>query len=533
MESYDFIVIGSGIAGLTFALNASKHGSVCIVTKRNAEDANTSWAQGGISCVWSPEDSFEKHVADTLDAGAGLCRENVVRQIVKEAPDAIEDLIDAGVKFDRRTNEDGDDEYDLGREGGHSKRRILHSADTTGREIETKLIDRVRETENIQVFEHHFAIDLITTSKMGYASEDRCVGVYVFDEEDNEVLTLRSNRIILCTGGSGRVYLYTTNPKIATGDGVAMAWRAGAEVANMEFTQFHPTSLYNPKLKSFLISEAVRGEGGRLTDKHGNSFMQKYDKRENLAPRDIVARAIDTEIKRTGGPFVYLDISHKPKDFIAKRFPNIYETCLSVDIDAAKEPIPVVPAAHYQCGGILTDVNGATSIRGLYAVGEVACTGLHGANRLASNSLLEGAVVAKRAVDDIIQKLPLDGKTPQTFDLPAWESGEAEDVDELVVIFHNWDEIRRLMWDYVSIVRTSKRLQRASTRLRNLNREVQEFYWNFKICTELLELRNLVDTASLIVDCAMRRKESRGLHYTLDFPEKDERLCADTILRRF
>ena len=533
MNSYDFVVVGSGIAGLTFALNAAKHGSVCVVTKRNAEDANTAWAQGGISCVWSPEDSFEKHVSDTLEAGAGLCKDDVVHSIVEEAPAAIEALIEAGVKFDKRKNDEGEDEYDLGREGGHSKRRVLHSADTTGREIETKLVERVREAENVDLLEHHFAIDLITTSKLGYASEDRCVGLYVFDEEDNTVQTLRSNRVILCTGGSGRVYLYTTNPKIATGDGVAMAWRAGAEIANMEFTQFHPTCLYNLELKSFLISEVVRGEGGRLIDKHGNEFMHKYDKRKSLAPRDIVARAIDAEIKRTGGPCVYLDISHKPKEFIAKRFPNIYETCLSLDIDAAKDPIPVVPAAHYQCGGVLTDVNGATSIRGLYAVGEVACTGLHGANRLASNSLLEGAVVARRAVEAMVQKLPLDRKTPQEFELPSWESGEAEDVDELVVIYHNWDEIRRLMWDYVSIVRTSKRLQRASTRLRNLRREVQEFYWNFKICTELLELRNLLDTASLMVDCAMRRKESRGLHYTLDFPEPDERQRADTVLRRF
>ncbi len=533
MKTYDFAVIGSGIAGLTFALNAAKHGSVCIVTKRSAEDANTAWAQGGISCVWSPEDSFDQHVADTLDAGAGLCREDVVRTIVEEAPAAIEALVSAGVKFDKRKNDDGEFEYDLGREGGHSKRRVLHSADTTGKEIETRLVERVREEKNIDLLEHHFAVDLITTSKLGYASEDRCVGLYVFDEEENAVETLRSNRVILCTGGSGRVYLYTTNPKIATGDGVAMAWRAGAEIADMEFTQFHPTCLYNLKLKSFLISEAVRGEGGRLIDKHGNEFMQKYDKRKSLAPRDIVARAIDAEIKRTGGPCVFLDISHKSKSFIAKRFPNIYETCLSLEIDAAKEPIPVVPAAHYQCGGVLTDVNGATSIRGLYAVGEVACTGLHGANRLASNSLLEGAVVAKRAVADILEKLPLDGKAPQKFDLPAWESGDAEDVDELVVIFHNWDEIRRLMWDYVSIVRTSKRLQRAATRLRNLHREMQEFYWNFKICTELLELRNLLDTASLMVDCAMRRKESRGLHYTLDFPEQNEQMKEDTVLRRF
>ena len=534
MRSYDFVVVGSGIAGLTFAMHAAKHGSVCIVTKRSAEDTNTAWAQGGISCVLSEEDSFETHIDDTLDAGAGLCREEVVRTIVEEAPQAIRELIDSGVRFDKRTREDGEEEYDLGREGGHSKRRILHSADTTGREIEEKLVARVREAENIDLFEHHFAIDLITTGKLGYAAQDRCVGLYVFDEEENVVETFRSDRVILCTGGSGRVYQYTTNPKIATGDGVAMAWRAGAEIANMEFAQFHPTCLYNLKVKSFLITEAVRGEGGVLLDKHGNSFMEKYDKRKSLAPRDIVARAIDSEIKRTGGPCVYLDISHKKKSFVQKRFPNIYETCLSLGIDAAREPIPVVPAAHYQCGGVLTDVNGATSLRGLYAIGEVACTGLHGANRLASNSLLEGAVVARRAATDILKKLPVSKKVPQEFEVPYWDTGNAEDVDEFAVIFHNWDEIRRLMWDYVSIVRTTKRLQRATIRLRNLRREVQEFYWNFKICTELLELRNLLETASLVVECAVRRKESRGLHYTLDFPEPDdEREAKDTILSRF
>jgi L-aspartate oxidase len=533
MSQFDFVVVGSGIAGLTFALHASRHGSVAIVTKRNADDSNTAWAQGGISCVWSPEDTFEKHVADTLDAGAGLCREDVVRAIVEEAPSAIQWLIDSGVNFDRRIREDGEEEYDLGREGGHSKRRILHARDTTGLEIEHKLLDQVRASKRIRLLEHHFAIDLITTSKLGHAAQDRCVGLYVYDEERNRVLTVRSDRVILCTGGSGRVYLYTTNPKVATGDGVAMAWRAGAEIANMEFTQFHPTCLYHPQLKSFLISEAVRGEGGRLIDKHGNTFMEKYDSRESLAPRDIVARAIDSEIKRTGGPCVYLDISHRDRDFLEKRFPNIYQTCLRVGIDPARDPIPVVPAAHYQCGGVRTDLNGATSLRGLYAVGEVACTGLHGANRLASNSLLEGAVVARRAVAHVVRSLPLKRRHQEPVVLPEWESGDAMDVDELVVVYHNWDEIRRLMWDYVGIVRTTKRLQRAATRLRNLQREVQEFYWNFKVGTELLELRNLLDTASLIVDCASRRKESRGLHYTLDSPHAAPGPAEDTVLRRF
>ncbi|MFT5465138.1 MAG: L-aspartate oxidase [Verrucomicrobiales bacterium] len=533
MRDYDFVVVGSGIAGLTFALQAAEHGRVCIVTKRGAEDSNTAWAQGGISCVLTEEDSFDRHIGDTLDAGAGLCREDVVRTIVTEAPTAIEGLMDAGVEFDKRLREDGAEEYDLTREGGHTKRRILHNRDATGREIESKLVSRVRDAENIELLEHHFAIDLITTSKLGYAAEDRCIGLYVFDEESKDVITIRCNRVVLCTGGSGRVYQFTTNPKIATGDGVAMAWRAGADIANMEFTQFHPTCLYSSKLKNFLISEAVRGEGGILIDKHGDSFMERYDDRKGLASRDIVARAIDTEIKRTGGPCVYIDITHKPADFIKERFPTIYENCLSVGVDATTDPIPVVPAAHYQCGGVKTDVNGETSIRGLYAIGEVACTGLHGANRLASNSLLEGAVVAHRAVRAVLRRLPLDQSALQDFEVPEWHAGDAEDVDELVVIYHNWDEVRRLMWDYVSIVRTSKRLMRATTRLHNLRREAQEFYWDFKICTELLELRNLLETASLMVECATRRKESRGLHFTLDFPDAADRLKTDTILRRF
>ncbi len=533
MKSYDFIVVGSGIAGLSFALRACRHGSVAILTKKEAENANTSWAQGGIACVRSPEDSFDRHVADTLDAGAGLCPEDVVRTIVSEGPEAIDELIAWGVEFDRRENGNGESEIDLGREGGHTKRRILHSKDTTGREIETKLLSAVRAAGNIDLLEHHFAIDLITTAKLGFASSVRCIGLYALNEDTGEVLTLRSDRVILCTGGSGRVYLYTTNPKVATGDGVAMAWRAGAEIANMEFVQFHPTCLYHHEVKSFLITEAMRGEGAKLVDKHGRDFVSQYDPRGSLAPRDIVARAIDREIKRTGNPCVFLDSTHQPKDFIAERFPNIYETCLRLGIDAAVDPIPVVPAAHYQCGGVRTDVNGATSVAGLWAVGEVACTGLHGANRLASNSLLEGVVVSRRALDDILATLPVDRATERLL-LPEWESGDVTDVDELVVIYHNWDEIRRLMWDYVSIVRTSKRLQRAATRLQNLRREVQEFYWNFRVTPELLELRNLVEVATLIVDCAARRKESRGLHYTLDYPETDdENWLTDTVLSRF
>ncbi|MEM7698632.1 MAG: L-aspartate oxidase [Verrucomicrobiota bacterium] len=531
MKTYDFIVVGSGISGLSFALRAADQGSVLIVTKNEAAETNTAWAQGGIACVQNEDDSFEKHVADTLDAGAGLCPEPVVRRIVSEGPEAIRELIEWGVQFDTKVDENGDSELALGREGGHTERRILHHKDTTGREIETRLLAAARAHPQITFYEHHFAVDLITTAKLGLASPLRCVGLYVLDEESGEVETLRSDRVILCTGGSGRVYLYTTNPDIATGDGVAMAWRAGCEIANMEFIQFHPTCLYHQTLKSFLITEAMRGEGAELIDKSGRCFMSDYDPRGSLAPRDIVARAIDREIKKTGGPCVFLDITHKPADYIRDRFPNIYETCLTVDIDVTKEPIPVVPAAHYQCGGVRTDVHGATSLPGLWAVGEVASTGLHGANRLASNSLLEGAVVSRLALEDIGKKSPVGAKE-ESLALPEWISGDASDVDELVVIYHNWDEIRRLMWDYVSIVRTTKRLQRAATRLRNLQQEVQEFYWNFRLTSELLELRNLVDTASLIVNSAARRHESRGLHYTLDYPERNDEARHDTCLQK-
>ncbi len=530
---FDFVVIGSGIAGLTFSLEAAEHGSVCLLTKRKAQDSNTAWAQGGVACVISDEDSFDLHVADTLEAGAGLCREDAVRTIVTEGPESVQAAIDLGVEFDKRQLEGGGSELDLGREGGHSRRRILHTRDTTGLELETKLLAAVREHANIQLLEHHFALDLITTSKLGMAIDNRCIGLYTLDEERGEVIVIRSDRVLLATGGSGKVYLYTTNPDVATGDGVAMAWRAGAAVANMEFVQFHPTCLFHPQSKSFLISEAVRGEGGVLIDADGREFMDAYDERKSLAPRDIVARAIDREIKKKGSQCVYVDITHKPGDFVKERFPHIYETCLKLGIDITKEPIPVVPAAHYQCGGVLTDVNGVSTVPGLYAVGEVAYSGLHGANRLASNSLLEGLVVARRAARYVLENQP-PGVSMEPFDLPEWKSGDVTDVDELVVIYHNWDEIRRLMWDYVSIVRTTKRLQRAATRLRNLKREVQEFYWNFKISSDLLELRNLVEVATLIVDSAAQRRESRGLHYTLDYTERDDsHFAEDTVLRRF
>ena len=527
MKEYDFVVIGSGIAGLSFALKVAQHGSVAVITKRKGTDTNTAWAQGGIACVTSDEDSFELHVRDTLEAGAGLCDEATVRTIVMEGPNRIRELMEFGLQFDER-EVSGHRELDLGKEGGHSKRRVLHVRDVTGKEIEDTLLRELGRQSNVELFENHMAVDLITAGKLGFATEDRCLGVYVLDEKTGEVETIRSDRIVLATGGCGKVYLYSTNPDIATGDGVAMAWRAGAVIANMEFIQFHPTCLFHAKAKSFLISEAVRGEGGILRNNRGEDFMKRYDPRGSLASRDIVARAIDAEIKRAGAQCVFLDITHKSPEFIRERFPHIYETCLRFGIDMSKQPISVVPAAHYQCGGIKTDVNGATSLPGLYAIGEVACTGLHGANRLASNSLLEGLVVAHRAAASSVQAQWRS--KPKTL-LPEWQSGNVQDVDELVVIYHNWDEIRRLMWDYVGIVRTDKRLQRASARLRNLQREIREFYWNFKVSVDLLELRNLATVAALIVDSALSRQESRGLHYTLDYPEmKDRQFKHETVL---
>ncbi len=531
MKKYDFVVVGSGIAGLSFALKAAKHGSVAVVTKRKGSDTNTAWAQGGIACVTSDEDSFELHVRDTLEAGAGLCDENVVRTIVTEGPARIQELVNLGLQFDER-EVSGHREFDLGREGGHSKRRVLHVQDATGKEIENALLRELGRQSHVDLLENHMAVDLITAAKLGFAAEDRCLGAYVLDEKTGEVETVRCSRIVLATGGCGKVYLYTTNPDIATGDGVAMAWRAGATIANMEFVQFHPTCLFNPKAKSFLISEALRGEGGILRNNRGEDFMKNYDFRGSLAPRDIVARAIDAEIKRSGAQCVFLDITDKSPEFLRERFPNIYERCLRFGIDLTKQPIPVVPAAHYQCGGIKTDMNGATSLAGLYAIGEVACTGLHGANRLASNSLLEGLVVAHRACEAMMREQSPLGQQRETA-LPEWQSGDVHDVDELVVIYHNWDEIRRLMWDYVGIVRTDKRLQRASARLRNLQREIREFYWNFKISVDLLELRNLATVAALIVDSALSRQESRGLHFTLDHPAVDDRQFRhDTLLSR-
>src|ERR1700682_897776 len=429
MKEYDFVVIGSGIAGLTFALKAAKHGSVAVITKRKGADSNTAWAQGGVACVTSDEDSFELHVRDTIEAGAGLCEEAVVRTVVTGGPVRIRELMELGLHFDER-EVSGHRELDLGKEGGHSKRRVLHVHDVTGKEIEETLLRELGRQSHVDLLENHMAVDLITAGKLVFATEDRCLGVYVLDEKTGEVETIRSDRILLATGGCGKVYLYTTNPDIATGDGVAMAWRAGATIANMEFIQFHPTCLFHPKAKSFLVSEAVRGEGGILRNSRGEDFMGRYHPQCSLAPRDIVARAIDAEIKRSGAQCVFLDITHRSPEFLQERFPHIYETCLRFGIDMAKQPIPVVPAAHYQCGGIKTDVNGATTLPGLYAVGEVACNGLHGANRLASNSLLEGWVIGHRACEVLVRAQPTS-RPARAISLPEWESGDVQNVDEL------------------------------------------------------------------------------------------------------
>ncbi len=522
-KHFDVLVVGSGIAGLWFALKmADQKKRVAIITKKTRAESNTNYAQGGIACVTSGMDDFESHLRDTMEAGDGLCNEAVVREIVRDGPPRIAELIDLGLQFS--TTETGD--YDLGQEGGHSRRRILHVKDMTGKAIETALLNAINRSDRIEVFEHAFAIDLITTDKIARRADrpppspNRIAGLYVLDVLTNAVMTFAAPVVMLATGGIGQVYRFTTNPDIATGDGVAMAYRAGVPIDNMEFIQFHPTTLYTLNNERFLISEAVRGEGAVLRNFAGETFMAAHHPRADLAPRDVVARAIDTEMKQSGTPHVWLDIRHHPEDYLRSRFPTIFETCERVlGLNLARDLIPVVPAAHYSCGGVSTNLSAETRLPGLYACGEVACTGLHGANRLASNSLLEALVLAHRgaaSAGEYLDYRPDAGAD----DLPEWVDLGGNDPDEQVVISHNWDELRLAMWDYVGIVRTTKRLERARTRVRNLAREVQEYYWNFSVKPKLLELRNLIQVADLIIECALQRKESRGLHETMDYPDK-------------
>ena len=531
----DFLVLGSGIAGLTFALDAAEHGEVTIVTKRGPEEANTRYAQGGIAAVLAPDDTPEAHVQDTLVAGAGLCHEVVAELCAREGPDRVRELMERGAVFDR----DESGRLHLTREGGHSARRVAHVADATGAEVERALVERVKAHPNIRIFDHHMAIDLIMLSRFG--GPDVCVGAYVLDdrasreepgaEKSHSVETFLGRATVLATGGAGKVYLYTTNPDVATGDGVAMAFRAGAEIANMEFYQFHPTCLFHPKAPRFLLTEAIRGEGGVLRLPDGTAFMEHHDPRKDLAPRDIVARAIDFEMKRTGSEYVLLDITHKPATFVKDHFPMIHAECLQYGIDITVQPIPVVPAAHYMCGGVSTDLHGRTSIPGLWAIGECAFTGLHGANRLASNSLLEGLVFGHRAAKKLAQQIVELRQSPLA-DVPDWQTGNAVPSDEEVVVAHNWDELRRTMWNYVGIVRSDTRLRRASRRISLLQEEIREYYWKHLVTRDLLELRNIATVAELIIGCAAARHESRGLHSTIDYPETIPSLAHDTVTKR-
>ena len=514
---HDVLIIGSGAAGLSLALKLAPDYRVAVLSKKTITEGSTFYAQGGISAVLADDDSIESHVQDTLNAGAGLCDEKVVRHTVENSAAAIEWLLELGVPF-TRSDDDNSAGLHLTREGGHSHRRVAHADDMTGRAIETTLVGEARKHDNITLYEHHLAVDLITIEKNG---SRRCLGAYVLDCKANHVDVFRARTVIIATGGASKVYLYTSNPDSATGDGIAMAWRAGCRIANMEFMQFHPTCLYHPKAKSFLISEAVRGEGGVLKLPNGERFMHRFDERAELAPRDIVARAIDHEMKRLGADHIYLDISHKPADFILKHFPNIHARCLEYGFDMTKEPLPVVPAAHYTCGGVMTDLNARTDIEGLYAVGEVSFTGLHGANRMASNSLLECLVFAHAAARDIMsRKQEAQDETP----IAPWDESRVTDSDEHIVVTHNWDELRRFMWDYVGIVRTTKRLERAKHRVDLLNSEIDEYYSNFRITSDLIELRNLALVADLIINSALSRHESRGLHYIRDYPETDPKL---------
>ena len=521
MPKFDFLVIGGGIAGLTYALEVAPHGSVAILFKKGISESSTAWAQGGIAAVSDPADDISLHIEDTLRCGVGLCHRDTVDLVVREGPERVKHLIELGINFDRDSNG-----YHLHQEGGHSRRRIFHAADATGSAIQSTLLRRAREHPNIQFFTDANAIDLITSITVRTNSNSRTAfGAYVL-QADGEIETFLANKILLATGGAGKVYRYTSNPDVATGDGIAIAYRAGARVANLEFFQFHPTCLYHPKAKSFLITEAMRGEGAKLKRIDGSSFMQRYHPQAEMAPRDVVARAIDSELKASGDDYVLLDITSRPASFVREHFPNIYERCKQFGIDITIEPIPVVPAAHYCCGGVVSDHFGRTDIQNLYVAGECAHTGLHGANRLASNSLLEGVVFGHRAAIDSIAD-----KTEQTsISPPPWNSGDAVDSDEQVIISQNWDEIRRCMWNYVGIVRSDKRLERALNRSQLIEQEIRDYYWNFTVTPDLLELRNLSLVANLLIRCAMARKESRGLHYNIDHPDMSDELLTDTIV---
>ena len=511
--SYDTLIIGSGCAGLSLALKLAPHAKIAILSKFSLTSGSTYYAQGGISAVLSASDSIQSHIDDTLNSGAGLCDSDIVKITVEQGKQSIDWLRQQGVNFTKEQH-NGEKILHLSREGGHSHRRVVHAADATGKVLLETLLEKARRHPNITFFENHNAIDLITDKQ----NPPRVLGAYVLETKKHQVKSIAARSVVLATGGASKVYLYSSNPHGSTGDGIALAWRAGCQVANMEFMQFHPTCLYHPQANSFLISEAVRGEGGKLLLPNGDSFMHHYDKRLELAPRDIVARAIDHQIKKHGIDCVYLDISHKSPQFIQQHFPNIQQRCLELNIDICNSPIPVVPAAHYTCGGVLTDTKARTNIQGLYAIGEVACTGLHGANRMASNSLLECLVFAEQAYQELRLQLP---KLPKASILPDWDESQVSDSDEEVVVAHNWDELRRFMWDYVGIVRTDKRLARAMNRIELLKLEITEYYGNFRVTSDLLELRNLVIVAELIIRCAQQRKESRGLHYTLDYPKQD------------
>jgi L-aspartate oxidase len=521
----DYLVLGSGIAGLSFALRAAAHGEVTLVTKRHTDDAATTRAQGGVAAVFAPGDSFTQHGIDTQEVGCGLCHVDAVDTCVQAGPDAVRWLMDTGARFSRTPSGD----LDLGREGGHRERRVVHAGDITGQEIERALLAAVASNENIRVLEWHTGVELIMLSRLG--GPERCVGAYVLDEKAGTVRTILARATILATGGAGKVYLYTSNPDVASGDGVAMAYRAGAEVANMEFYQFHPTCLFHPTAKSFLISEALRGEGAVLRLPDGEAFMHRHHEMKDLAPRDVVARAIDHEMKRTGSEHVLLDITHESADFIISRFPGISERCAGLGIDITNEPIPVVPAAHYMCGGVTSDLFGRSTLPGLWVVGETACTGLHGANRLASNSLLEGLVFAQRAADRLAEEIRELRASPFPA-IPPWQVGAAAPSDEAVVVSHSWDELRRTMWNYVGIVRSDSRLRRAARRVALLEEEIRDYYWNNIVTRDLLELRNIATVAQLIVGFASVRRESRGLHFTTDYLEPSSRFATDTIAKR-